>query len=753
MKKKFEMRIFLKYLITYLSLTLVFAGLLAVLYRTVYGMTRQNIIEDDTARTYEAVQMLDRQIETITTISEVIKNNEYFSRVSAIDGVPENKEYFYIYKAQEFLEELRQKYDMSLQIGVIFRNNSVMVSNSISSEQANQVFDNQAEYGNFSIANLRNEAFFYDERIRFMEVQQIALKSGQEGTLSLPCVMKIQQNNQLNADYAAVFFIDMEPILQLFDLRQGTKNEFLQISDNSGDVLFSYNCSPQDIFEGASDSMKIDGITYSVVKQKNTYENLKVVSGVCETAIKEKIQNVLKMIQKFIIAALIFSLLISFWFTYSRYRGISQILDVLRPKAKANREKNEYKLIRNTVEEIYANNERYEGELALEKNFIVNSLIEKMFVAGIYTEPEKAEFLHYIKQEIDNYCVVSIAFRHEFSEEPIHFVDFEKAAHFIKMCLEKQFDHVLIISRGSNEIICLIPVQGESPSSSEWITPILQKILLKVKQMFRCDVRSGISNIGYGIDCVHESYLQAKLAIRQISDTEGLVKVVTENPESSDNILEKFNLDQQLYSQIVVGDSEAVHKLFQRIQRYLKRISFIPEEDMMQIFFNIRNAVVRARQSIRHEEKMVKIPHYNSDTSMIQLLVDLEESSRELCALQLQNQEEQSKGLQMKVLQYLNENYSNPNLCVALVSDEIGISEKYIFAVVKKQTGMTFGQYVRDIRLKKAKKLLKNSEYTAAEIGEKVGFSSVTTFHKAFKREFGVAPIAWKENKTVQDKE
>lgn len=391
--------------------------------------------------------------------------------------------------------------------------------------------------------------------------------------------------------------------------------------------------------------------------------------------------------------------------------------------------------------------------LKLEKNFIVNSLIEKMFVAGIYTEPEKAEFAHYIKQEIENYCVVSIAFSYEFSEEPSHFVDFEKAAHFMKICLEKQFENILIISRGSNEIICLIPIPGESSSSCEWISPILQEILSKVKHIFCCDVRSGISNIGFGLDCVHERYLQAKLAIRQLSDTDELVNVVTENPESSENILEKFNLDQQLYSQIVVGDRDAVHKLFQRIERYLKRISFIPEEDMMQIFFNIRNAIVRARQTIRGEENAVAIPHYNSESSMIQLLAELEASSMELCVLQIQNQEEQSRGLQVKVLQYLNENYNDPNLCVALVAEKIGISEKYIFAVVKKQTGMTFGQYVRDIRLKKAKELLKNSEYTAAEIGEKVGFSSVTTFHKAFKREFGVAPIAWKENKTVQDKE
>lgn len=132
---------------------------------------------------------------------------------------------------------------------------------------------------------------------------------------------------------------------------------------------------------------------------------------------------------------------------------------------------------------------------------------------------------------------------------------------------------------------------------------------------------------------------------------------------------------------------------------------------MMQIFFNTRNAVVRARQTIRCEENTVEIPHYNGESSMIQLLADLETSSLELCALQIQNQEEQSRGLQVKVLQYLNENYSDPNLCVALVTDKIGISEKYIFAVVKKQTGMTFGQYVRDIRLKKAKELLENSRY------------------------------------------
>jgi AraC-like DNA-binding protein len=55
-------------------------------------------------------------------------------------------------------------------------------------------------------------------------------------------------------------------------------------------------------------------------------------------------------------------------------------------------------------------------------------------------------------------------------------------------------------------------------------------------------------------------------------------------------------------------------------------------------------------------------------------------------------------------------------------------------------TGDTATEFIRKIRLEKAKELLEKTDLTVSEIGYKVGFSSPSYFTKCFKNQFGRIP-------------
>ena len=65
----------------------------------------------------------------------------------------------------------------------------------------------------------------------------------------------------------------------------------------------------------------------------------------------------------------------------------------------------------------------------------------------------------------------------------------------------------------------------------------------------------------------------------------------------------------------------------------------------------------------------------------------------------------------------------------------------------KDQTGFTPHAYVLDIRLNRARALLRDTSLTVEEVGSAIGFSSISYFSQAFKRQFGISPNAWRTRK------
>ena len=92
------------------------------------------------------------------------------------------------------------------------------------------------------------------------------------------------------------------------------------------------------------------------------------------------------------------------------------------------------------------------------------------------------------------------------------------------------------------------------------------------------------------------------------------------------------------------------------------------------------------------------------------------------------------------VLNYINNNINNPNLSVESLADELFLSRSKLYRKIKFLTGDTATEFIRKIKLEKAKELLNTTDLTVSEISYKVGFSSPSYFTKCFKLHFGNIP-------------
>lgn len=102
----------------------------------------------------------------------------------------------------------------------------------------------------------------------------------------------------------------------------------------------------------------------------------------------------------------------------------------------------------------------------------------------------------------------------------------------------------------------------------------------------------------------------------------------------------------------------------------------------------------------------------------------------------------------------IRQNYMDINLSVESLSDSIEYTPYYFSRIFKEITGSNVLDYIRQIRIDKAKEFLCNDEYKINEIPAMVGFTSISHFYSVFKKEVGLTPAAYKDymqdNKSIE---
>ncbi|PSL36264.1 YesN/AraC family two-component response regulator [Planomicrobium soli] len=101
------------------------------------------------------------------------------------------------------------------------------------------------------------------------------------------------------------------------------------------------------------------------------------------------------------------------------------------------------------------------------------------------------------------------------------------------------------------------------------------------------------------------------------------------------------------------------------------------------------------------------------------------------------------KHLIPKVKDWIVNSYSN-SITFQQFADEHHVSLSYLSQEFKKQTNMTFTEYLANYRIKKAQELFQNGMKSTAEVGILVGYHDPKHFRKVFQKVTGVSPTQYK---------
>ncbi|MFD0957950.1 helix-turn-helix domain-containing protein [Paenibacillus chungangensis] len=103
--------------------------------------------------------------------------------------------------------------------------------------------------------------------------------------------------------------------------------------------------------------------------------------------------------------------------------------------------------------------------------------------------------------------------------------------------------------------------------------------------------------------------------------------------------------------------------------------------------------------------------------------------------------------LKERLIAYVEQNYRRTDLSLTLLAEELQTSETYISYFFKEQTGVNFSEYVERLRMSAARRLLKEGDASVNEIARLVGYYSLNSFSRAFKRANGISATEYRKGK------
>ncbi len=89
-----------------------------------------------------------------------------------------------------------------------------------------------------------------------------------------------------------------------------------------------------------------------------------------------------------------------------------------------------------------------------------------------------------------------------------------------------------------------------------------------------------------------------------------------------------------------------------------------------------------------------------------------------------------------EITDYINRNYEK-TISLDDVAGRFFVSTCYLSTIFKQETGMNFKEYVRMLKINKAKELLSDTNESIQEIANRLGYSSAAYFSTAFRNETG----------------
>ncbi|PLS10376.1 response regulator transcription factor [Neobacillus cucumis] len=202
----------------------------------------------------------------------------------------------------------------------------------------------------------------------------------------------------------------------------------------------------------------------------------------------------------------------------------------------------------------------------------------------------------------------------------------------------------------------------------------------------------------------------------------------------TDNVLEQVDtFIIKLKKELLEENYENFTEILTNLEKYLLSKKTLGESEVRKIYEGLLFIIEETEDYLGSSGRLEEIETFEELSSYYHELIQQKFSVRS--KLKTQGYSPIIKN----ILLYLDKNYQQP-ISLNSLSEELNVSPNYISRLFKKEVQKGLFDYLNELRIERAKKLLKDYKYKIYEIAELVGFKSQVHFAIVFNKYVGVSP-------------
>ncbi len=313
----------------------------------------------------------------------------------------------------------------------------------------------------------------------------------------------------------------------------------------------------------------------------------------------------------------------------------------------------------------------------------------------------------------------------------------------------KSFIRCIVGSVMTDRIVVVVPKEKETLDYEERIQTITQarSIVARLEERLGIFFRAGIGRVR-SFEELRSSYQEASRALDESTSRVAHTNDVVARGELEDDF--PIDLEKQIFSTLSKGDVERMRMIANRFFDWM--IEHYPTlRDNIRL--KVLEFVLQAEKDAFYEGAVNYSFEYRGNyLSDVMAITDPEELRAwfldkmiDVCSSIHNRKEHQSESVVSKAKAYMQENFGR-DISLDDVSREMNVSPYYFSKLFKDESGKNFIEYLTELRMDRARELLRDENRSVKEISLTVGYTDPNYFSRIFKKQTGMTPREFREN-------
>lgn len=710
--KRIRIPVFWQFAVMYLAICcFTMASLSPILDRAV-RLSRQSYLTETQHTLDQSGAIFQKSVEEMLLLPQKMNDFSAYRRLkTCIGGSLPRKSYADLHCCKKYMANQLSALEHIEELFLYLPNSNVVLGK-------NRVFDDVYQYLDFDLVY---QDYTPEEFLQFIagsDSQSSILPASQAkvGLTALQQYLTIIGRRSGDSAVAGALFKESE-LLRLFDLPTLPDDSFLVMTDAAGKLVYAYQYQPD----------KLSDERYSLLSTQIAMPPCTVTLGIPNSYFEELHAPLAQMIFHTILAAVLIALICSALFAAFNYLPIRRL-----ERSAAGKQQSRPSLVREyrAIESHMRSSQEEIGKLRENAAEMQAALRSSLFIRLLYGSSEQALAPRLLPLLQGPYRVALVEVSFDAQTPDADALCYQAVRQLFDR-LPGEWAYGQLDPRHAALLL------GASEAETSRAAALLDSLNLWLEPQGG-RAAAGVSGRFSGPD-LQAAFCHAQFSLMQA----GKGFCLAEDMPPADKV-PALNLTEarRFYEMVMACRTEEINRFFDRLQQMLRSGAVSPGEEGTQAFYLLRMVLETAAADARLPDSLLTSCDQGKPVSG--LLEGLRQDALQLAEKLTSRQKSAGSEIRADLMAYIRQNFRSPDIYADAIAEEFHMSRSSVYSLVREQTGQSLNEYLEDLRVNEALRLLKDSDMTVAEIASACGYNSANTFYKMFKKRFGLSPSAFR---------